>query len=107
MTVKLNYNEFLAFVLLYASHVDMEYSDAEKEAIQQLVSEQSYEKVYDIFNEMSDFAALQTIIDHKGIYYPTADQRAELLAKIEELFYADGDYSIMEKELMQFLDKLL
>jgi len=107
MTVKLNYNEFLAFALLYASHVDMEYSEAEKETIQKLVSAKSYDKVYDAFNEMSDFSALQTILDHKGIYYPTAERKAELLAKIKELFLADGEYSTMEKELFHFLEKLL
>jgi len=107
MTVQLNYNEFLAFVLLYASHVDMEYSEDEKTMIQKLVSEKSYEKVYDAFNDMSDFAALQTIMDHKGLYYPTVEQKQEILDKMKELFYADGDFSSMEKELLFFLEKLL
>jgi len=107
MTVQLNYQEFLAFVLLYASHVDMEYSEDEKSMVKSLVSEKDYDKLFEEFNNMSDFSALQVIIDHKGLYYPTADRKAELLSKIKELFFADGEYSVMEQEVMHFLEKLL
>ena len=102
-----NYNEFLAFVLLYAAHVDIEYSDEEKAKVQALVNKNSYQKIYEDFNNMSDYAALQVIINYKGLYYPTAERKEELLSKIKELFYSDGDFSKMEKELLHFLTKLL
>lgn len=106
-TQKWTYNEFLAFVLLYASHVDIEYSEAEKAKVKSLVSDQSYNSIYDEFIHMSDYAALQKILGYKETYYPTAEQKNDLLSNIKELFYADGDFSTMEAELMHFLDKML
>lgn len=102
-----NYQEFLAFVLLYAAHVDIEYSIEEEEKIKALVSNKSYANIYDDFNNMSDYAALQRIINYKGLYYPTTERKEELLSKIKELFYSDGDFSKMEKELLVFLNKML
>lgn len=107
MNTSYSYNEFLAFVLIYASHVDLDYSEEEKDKIKSIVSISSYEKVYNDFINMSDYRSLQTIMDHKGLYFPTADRKEELLDKMKELFYADGDFSSIEKEMLHFLKKLL
>jgi len=102
-----NQEEFLAFTLLYAAHVDIEFSEEEKTKIQSLVDKSTYEEIYSQFNDMSDYKALEVILSYKGLYYPTHDRKAQLLAEIESLFEADGDYSVMEKELLNFLEKLM
>lgn len=107
MSQQYNYQEFLAFVLLYASHVDIEYSEEEEAKVRSLLSPAAYEKVYNDFSKLSDYAALQLILSYKGVYFPTADRKAELLKRIKQLFFADGEYSPMEQELYHFLDKLL
>lgn len=102
-----NYDEFVCFLLLYVSHVDMEYSDSEKAAILARIDEKSYEEIYNIFIGMTDFQALQTILAYKGVYYPTTDQKMELMAAIKKQFFADGDFASVEKEVLFFLNKLL
>ena len=56
---------------------------------------------------MSDYKALETILSYKGLYYPTIARKNELLYQMKLLFEADGEFSIMERELLQFLDKLM
>src|SRR5690606_11681945 len=103
---KYSYNEFLGLMLVYVAHVDMEFSEDEKKLIKQKVGEQAMEKVITDFEEMSDFQAFQTILSYKGIYFPTAEQKRELLADMKALFLADGDYSTLERETYHFLEKL-
>jgi len=102
-----NQNEFVAFALLYAAHIDIDFTEEEKEQIKSLVDEDTYDELYNLFIGMSDYKALETILSYKGLYYPTQDRKAELLSKMKQLFEADGDFSIMEKELLQFLEKLM
>jgi len=102
-----NQNEFLAFALLYAAHVDIDFSEEEQEQIRSLVDGDTYDKLYAQFIEMSDYKALEIILSYKGLYYPTHDRKNELLARMKKLFMADGDFSIMEKELLLFLEKLM
>lgn len=103
----LSYDEFLCLALLYAAHVSDGLADDEKAAIIGHVGNETFDKVYDIYNDMSDFEALETIIAHRGIHYPTATQRDEVLARIKAIFKADDDFDVVEKEIYHFLKNLL
>jgi hypothetical protein len=107
MDNKWNQQEFLAFTLMYAAHVDIDFSEEEKEKIKSIVDEETYDKLYETFTGMSDYSALETILSYKGLYYPTHDRKNELLDQMKALFESDGDFSIMEKELLMFLEKLM
>ena len=102
-----NYSEFLTFVMIYASHVDMEFSEKEMEIIKSKVDEDVFNKMYEEFDRRSDFDSLQTILAYKGLYFPTAERKNEILKAIKLQFFADGDYSPMERELMHFFQKLM
>lgn len=102
-----NYNEFVTFLLIYAAHADVDYSVDEQDFIKGMIDDASYQKIYGAFEGMTDIQVLNTIASYKGKYFPTSTQKQELIAKIEQLFRADGDYSSMEKTLKLFLDHLL
>ena len=102
-----NYDEFLAFLLIYASHVDMEFSDEEKDRIKERIATDTFNKMYEEFQLRNDFESLQLILDYKGLYYPTPERKQELLARVKDIFFADGEYSVMEQELLHFLEKLM
>lgn len=102
-----NQNEFLAFTLIYGAHADMEFSSQEKEEVQKLVTKEKYLDLYNLFNGMSDYKALELIMDYKELYYPTTSQKNDLLDKLENLFKSDGDFSSLEKQLHLFLEKIL
>ena len=102
-----NQKEFLAFTLLYAAHIDIDFSEEEKVKIKSLIDADTYAQLYKKFIQMSDYKALETILSYKGLYFPTPDRKSELLAQIKHLFEVDGDFSTMEKELLQFLERLM
>ena len=102
-----NYDEFLCFILLYAANVNEQFTDEEKSCIVGNVGNDTYDKMYEIFDKMSDFEALEKIMACKGIHYPTTDRRQEVFDKLKEIFNADNDYDIVEKEIFHFLENLL
>lgn len=105
--LKWSYNEFLAFLLIYISHVDMEFAEEEKEMIRAKVGTPAYDKMYVAFDGMSDYKAYETILSYKGVYFPSHEQKSELIEKMKELFDADMDFNIMERELLHFLERMM
>lgn len=105
--LKWSYNEFLAFLLIYISNVDMEFSDVEKDYIRVRVGNETYDKMYAEFDTMTDYQAFESILDYKGVYYPTPEQKQELLDKMIAIFNADMEFNIMEKELLHFMERMM
>jgi hypothetical protein len=89
------------------SHVDIDYSDDEKDRLKRMFDEDVYDKVYAKFDELSDYQALQEIFKYKDKYYSTPEQKREVLDNIKIQFFVDGEYSVMEKEVFHFLEKML
>lgn len=102
-----SYEEFLAYVLIYAAHVDLDFSDEEKLVISANTGEETYKKVYADFKEVSDFTALQTIMSYKDKYYATEEEKEKLTFAVKQVFKADGDFSKLEKLVLNFVNRLV
>ena len=95
--LKWSYNEFLAFLLIYIAHVDMEFAEEEKAMIKTKFGEDIYEKMFAEFDTMSDYKAYETILSYKGVYFPTQEQKEEIIEKMKTLFdtlFGSDDVSI-------------
>lgn len=104
---KYSRDQFLAFVLLYAAHIDIEFSPEEKNMIKERVSPEDFDEVYGDFNDMSDYEALQSIMNHKNQFFASDEDKERLFTEIKTLFFADGKYAVQEKTLYHFLKKLI
>ena len=101
------FDEFLAFLLIYASHVDFDFSDEEKEEIEKIVSKKIFDEVYAHFQTLTDYQALELILSYKDVYFSTDEEKETLFKEMHNLFNIDGDFSTLEKELLLFLKKLM
>ena len=104
---KWNYKEFCAFLLIYGANADMEITKEEEAMIKSKVDEATYQEIRSDFNDVSDYDIIQIILTYKGLYFPTPERKNELLDMIKKEFYADGDFSVMEKNLLRLLEKLM
>ena len=102
-----SFKEFLAFLLIYASHADINFSDEEKQFIREKVSDPVFDKVHGQFNELTDYQALEVILSYKEYYFPNKQDKKHLFEELHNLFHADGDFSYLEKELLTFLDRIM
>jgi len=104
---KWNHSEFCAFLLLYGAFADMEMTKEEEAMIRAKVNDETFTTIKEEYDATTDDQKVEIILAYKGLYYPTIDRRNELLDMIKKEFLADGDYSLMEHNLMGLLQKLM
>lgn len=100
-------NELIAYILLFAAHSDFNESNEERNTIISKVNMKTFQKIHDEFNEDNDYQCIEKI--QKGLehYNFTSKQIDALLLEIKQMFQADHDYNILERNMMLFLKKIL
>lgn len=107
LSTKLLKKDFIVFILIYASYADYEFSINEINQIQKQYGQDVFDKMHELFKSMTEFGSLNFIMSHKNEYFQSKKEIEELLNKIKDQFYSDGDYSGPEKNLFNFLSHLL
>jgi len=105
--LKFSYNEFLALILLFVSQSDASIDENEKLLIKRKIGKTTFHHIVPVFEAMSDAEILQIISDYEGIYFPTTDQKQAILKDLSDLFFADGEFSAMEKSVFKMLERIL
>ena len=106
-TTQWNYDEFKAYILLYAASTDLELTEKEESLILKTISKSSYDKVKTVYDQSNDYEHIQTILSYKGLYFPTAARAQELIDLIIDMFKTDGDFSTLEKNCLLLLKRLV
>lgn len=104
---KWDHDQFLTFLLLYASMADMEYTEDEREYIRSKTKPDVMKAVQGEFDECKDYECLQIIEAYRNQFFSTPEDKAELLLRLEELFESDGKYTTTENSLFLMLRKIL
>ena len=105
--IQLNKKEFLCFLLIYASHIDYEFSKNEKDFILTKFDEDTFKQMEELFNSQGDYACLQLILSHRSLYFHSENQIQSLISLLKNLFSADGHYSRIEKNFLPFFLKMI
>lgn len=104
---KWNFAEFSAFLMYYAASADLEVTEEERVLILKKVDEATFKKIEDEYRSLSDAGIIDVILSYKGLYFPTVERKNELLDLMQKEFLADGDFSIMEQNMVRLIKKLM
>ena len=104
---KWSHEEFTGYLLLYAAYSDMEFSEDERAVIRNYIDENQLKEIEDEYLRLSDIERIHTIEAYKEKYYSTEAEKEELFQLLTSFFKVDGQFSIMEKNLMRMLHKIL
>ncbi len=104
---KWNFEEFTTYLLLYAANADMELSDEEVKLIKSRISDDAYQTIKTEFDEANDYQHIQTILQYKGLYFPTEARARELMDLVQQVFNVDGNFSQLEKNSLRVLKRLI
>lgn len=104
---KWNFEEFTTYLLLYAANADMELSPEEVKLIKNRISEDAYQSIKQTFDEANDYQHIQTILEYKGLYFPTEARARELMNLVQQVFNIDGHFSQLEKNSLRVLKRLI
>ena len=100
-------DEFLAYTLLYSAHADYFFDDEEKDLILSKVNNNIYETILKELSKDNDYQSLQKILAYTNEHKFNNNEVDLLLYEIELLFMCDGEYDILEKNMMMNLTHLL
>ena len=101
------YDHFLGFLLLYASHADLDYSENERNHILTQVNKMILSEVEMRFEQMTDYAQLDLILKLKEKFIHNTADKEKVLKILHDHFFSDGEFSRLENALYTFLNKLL
>ncbi|TSA27606.1 MAG: TerB family tellurite resistance protein [Bacteroidetes bacterium] len=101
------YNQFLAYLLLYAAHADTKLTDEEKEVIFSRTGTHNYHAVKTHFGHANDYERLQVILGFRDSYFPDEHSRKKLLKNLHELFLSDYEFSAAEQGFLLGIKRVL
>jgi len=102
-----NYSEFLTFLLIHAGYADLELTQDERDLIENRFGAETFKKILAEYEVLGEYERLKEILKYKGVYFPTAERKMEILSEMKKVFDADGLYSKLEVNLMDFLNHML
>lgn len=100
-------DSFLSLLLIYASNVDMEMTEAEHAWISRQFGEEAYQKAKNYYDDHSEYEAIQKVMSLKAEFLPNAGALATCRQHLAGIFAADGEFSRFEHDVMHVLEKLL
>jgi hypothetical protein len=99
--------QFEAYLLIYASYADLEFTDDEKDAVIEQVGFETFQEVYAFFLSLGEYEKLNFIVSCKPLFFETENKKKQLLYLLNEHFKKDGEISKLEVNTLDFLDRLL
>jgi hypothetical protein len=100
-------DEFMAFLLFYGAHADMECTEDERQMILSTIPDGHLPEIEKEYHRLTDFERLEVIQSYKPQYYPNAAEKKNVLGRLKEICSADGEFDTMERNLILMLKRIL
>ena len=91
------YDDFLGYLLIYASHADYIVEREEVRKIIEEIGRSEYSRISTIFDKQSDAERAETISHFGSIYCHSEDTRHKVLDQLQDLLFADKNYRTEEQ----------
>lgn len=105
--VQLNFNEYMAYLLLYAANADFEIEKKELQIIRKSLSREEYQKVRETFDNANDAERLGVIMQYKKVFIDVLIDTDAVIKQLKEVLHADDENESFEQGVFIFLKKLL
>jgi len=102
-----NQSEFMSFLLTYGSKVDGKIAPEEINLIIEYFGKDTYQTILAVLEKQSDFENVQTIINLKEKLFPGASGKEYILKLLQELFVIDNHFHIIERAVLNALNRLI
>jgi hypothetical protein len=99
--------ELVAYILLFAANSNFTEDEQEKNNIISKVDIDTYERIHKEFDQDNDYKSIQKIMTGLKQHNYSEDALDFLFSDIKELFLADGEFDILERNMFANLKRLL
>lgn len=102
-----DYQEFIAFIMLYVAFEDGDISDDESEIIKEKIGKERYRKLYAVLNSNINFDNMEIILELKDKFIKKESDLEKVFQSIEEIIMADGEVTKFEQDMINSISFLL
>ena len=106
-TIDWTRDELVAYILLFAANSDFRENNDERNEILSKVDIYTFKEIHDEFDNDNDYQGLQKIMTSLAQHNYDSEDIEILLSDIKSLFFSDGEFNINERNMLNFLEKLL
>ncbi len=99
--------EFRVFLLVHASHADLDYSLTERTYILGFIAEEELKEIEHFYRLLGEYEIIQFLQKAKPNFFPTIEKKEALMAEIAKLIAADNRVSSLEIHMLNFLNRIL
>ncbi|MCF6280539.1 MAG: TerB family tellurite resistance protein [Flavobacteriaceae bacterium] len=99
--------EFKAYLLLYAAQADFNITPEERKVILRKVGENTYKKIQTELKNDNDYQAIKKIQANMDAHNYSKEFLEHLMNDIKEIFFSDGTFDILERNMLMFLKKIV
>lgn len=100
-------NEFIAYIMLYAAQSNFIQTKEEENYILSKIDEQTYNAMHTEIVHNSDYESVQKIRTYLMFNRFSEEDKKQLLNDIKAVFFADSSVDFLEKNVFQFVKKVL
>lgn len=101
------YKEFTAYLLIYAGFADLELSEKEKAKIIEMVGNDDFNHILDLYYAHSDIESIHFIQDQATYFIESPSDKKVLLDEMRDVILQDGAISNLEEEFVKVIGKLI
>jgi hypothetical protein len=102
-----NYNEFLAFLMVYGAGMNYSLSNDELDFIKTRTGIDNIDKIKKQVDGMNDVEAIDLIDTYKQKYLPSTDAKVKVRKDLDELLNAPGIHSQLEKVAVHLIERFI
>jgi len=102
---EVNFDEFMAYLMVYAANVDFVTNEEEEEHIRSVVGDNNYYNMLDLFERHNDIQSIEFIQKQRAIHIKDLSYES-LLKVIKEVFLVDNHFDEKEQALYHAFEKL-
>jgi hypothetical protein len=100
-------DELNAYILMFCANADFLETKAEVEFIKDHIHTDCYQKMHAELESNNDYQSIQKITHAMDRFEYTPEDRIALFEEIKALFLSDGEFDLMEKNLLMGLKHIL
>ncbi len=106
-TKKLTKKELQIYILLLCANADSVETEEELNMIKSKVDAKTFERIYKDFGNATEDERLERIDDNIQLHDFENIELAELRREMYEIFFADCDFKMMERNLNRIMDNII
>ena len=105
-TIDWTRDELVAYILLFAANSDFKEDNKERDVILSKIDRETFQEIHDEFDADNDYQGIKKIMASLEQHNYGEEDIDLLLADIKILFFSDGEFNILERNMMKSLKRL-